>query len=105
MENPVRTFESCMGDVGLGKPLFFPDIPPRTGYITLGDVGYIRSGSFWRSFNLLHTKDTMINNLGVPEGHEPFNLQEKDIQKSSIPPKMWVKSLREVDEDLSTYNR
>ncbi|KAJ7020375.1 hypothetical protein C8F04DRAFT_974348 [Mycena alexandri] len=73
---------------GLGYPLFSPTVPAnfplerrKTG-IKIGDVGYVRDGSFEAVFNILHdANDQDFNPWGVPPGFEKVVLSPLDIAR------------------------
>lgn len=47
--------------------------------VTVGDVGYIREGTFCRLFNaLLPENDQSHERFGVPDGHETLQLSIRD---------------------------
>lgn len=53
-----------------GYPLYHPE-PPEEGPVEVGDVGYIKEGSFYRLFNVSRSAN---NSWGVPNGFEPLNI-------------------------------
>jgi hypothetical protein len=56
--------------------------------VEVGDVGFIRNGKFHRLFNALLPKDHPSHqNFGVPENHEPLQLNmTKHIDTGTLSP-------------------
>ena len=59
----------------MGYPLWYPE-SGVWGQPYVGDVGLLHEGSFVRLFNVLRPADAPENAGGVPEGFEPFALNE-----------------------------
>ena len=60
-----------------------PDRP-----VQVGDVGFIRTGKFYRLFNALLSQDDPSHVLGVPEYHEPLVptlLDHLDTRRPLVP--------------------
>jgi hypothetical protein len=60
---------------GYGHALWEPSPGPLFPPVEVGDVGFIRRGKFHRLFNALLPADHPTHrNFGVPEHHEPLQL-------------------------------
>ena len=57
-----------------GHALWEPGPSPihRDRPVQVGDVGFVREGTFYRLFNALLSEDDPSHVLGVPEYHEPL---------------------------------
>ncbi len=60
---------------GYGHALWEPSPGSLSPPVEIGDVGFIRRGTFHRLFNILLPADHPSHqNFGVPEHHEPLQL-------------------------------
>ncbi|KAI0751888.1 WD40-repeat-containing domain protein [Daedaleopsis nitida] len=61
---------------GYGYPLWHPE-PPKGIEVQIGDVGFLRSGAFWRLFNATKDDDAPQNaENGVPDSYSPFHINQ-----------------------------
>lgn len=58
--------------LGKGYAQWQPE-PTKFGEILLGDVGFLREGSFYRLFNILHDSDHPINAEAYPMALTSFS--------------------------------
>lgn len=80
----VTVFQEQLVPLGHGIPLWFPEPDSNVdcGEILVGDVGYLRDGSFFRFFNATLPADDPINSsIGVPEDFERLVLPSHHFQK------------------------
>lgn len=56
----------------------------ESGEIRLGDVGFIRDGTFICLFNTLHSADDEVNRQGVPEGFQPLDHPHLVMSESQV---------------------
>jgi hypothetical protein len=68
-----------------GYALWEPDPGGQVDTVSVGDVGFIRYGRFFRLFNILLSEDHPTHErLGVPDGFEKLDLlPEADIRTLS----------------------
>lgn len=106
MDDELKIFESMIGKEH-GIPLCYPEVIPGTGDITLGDVGYVRGGTFSRIFNVVHGIEHDINSrIGLPPGFATWSLRDQDIIEDIIPRNTELKSgFDDVRPDEGTYYR
>ena len=64
-----------------GYPLWEPECQ-----VSIGDVGYTRDGRFCRLFNASLAPGDPQNEFGVPEGYQPFQLDQRAMVHSTLPP-------------------
>jgi len=68
---------------GKGYPLWEPE-PRDSGEVTIGDVGYIHRGAFYRMFNASRDpQDELNQTLGVPDEFEKFAIGTLVPQRSA----------------------
>ena len=69
-----------------GHALWEPN-PLLNSPVEVGDVGFVREGSFLRLFNALQDGDHPSNQIfGVPEHHEPLPLHTHHIVRGNMNP-------------------
>jgi hypothetical protein len=73
MDYDIFREELGMKYPALGHPLWEPS-PGLYDSVEVGDVGFIRGGKFHRLFNVLFPADHPSQNFGVPEYHQPLEL-------------------------------
>ena len=83
MDETTNTYSELLHYLGHGCALFDPDPCGDYDRVRPGDVGYIRTGKFHRAFNVFFPKDDSINELGVPEGHQPLVFNGRHISTST----------------------
>ncbi|KZT71142.1 hypothetical protein DAEQUDRAFT_658560, partial [Daedalea quercina L-15889] len=64
--------------LNFGYPLWNPEPPQSGSEVLIGDVGFVRDGTFFRMFNATKAHDDPINaEDGVPEDYQPFPFRSK----------------------------
>ncbi|KAG6887733.1 hypothetical protein C0995_013288 [Termitomyces sp. Mi166 len=67
-----------------GYPLYYPDPPVGDSPVEIGDVGFIRGGSFIRLFNASKPPNDPVQRYGVPEGFERLELGTITIYDNAL---------------------
>ncbi|KAH8105449.1 hypothetical protein BXZ70DRAFT_527374 [Cristinia sonorae] len=93
---PIEVYAEQLSSAGHGYPLWDPNPSPdcldddEIIEVTIGDVGYIRDGSFKRMFNVFAPSTDRINRYGVPEDFVPLTINGKrpviERKDSYLPP-------------------
>lgn len=79
-----------------GYPLWEPECK-----VSIGDVGYIRDGRFYRLFNALLPPGDSQNNFGEPKGFQPLQLDEHAMMESTLSPgPMYSRSITNHGADV-----
>jgi hypothetical protein len=83
---PYNIYREQLTSLFHGHALWQPDGPDPTG-VSVGDVGYVREGRFFRMFNvLLEWNDPSNYSLCEPEPYDPLVLgQHVSIRESEFP--------------------
>jgi hypothetical protein len=71
-----------------GHALWEPSPGEHHTAVEIGDVGFIREGSFHRMFNILLPEDDPSHRDGVPQRHEPLVLgtRSRVVTTSTLQP-------------------
>lgn len=70
-------YAEALFSLGIGHPLYEPDPAGQYDRVRVGDVGYVRSGVFFRLFNICSPADHPLNSdFGVPDNF--VSLVERD---------------------------
>jgi hypothetical protein len=73
--SPCDVYREHLRSLGNGHPLWRPDPANLYQQVSIGDVGYVREGSFIRIFNVLLPHDDPSNCLfGEPEPYSRLDL-------------------------------
>jgi hypothetical protein len=75
VDKPFNIYRDQLATLPHGLALWNPN-PPKRIYnnVSIGDVGYLKEGTFIRMFNvMLEWDDPSNRQLGVPEFYEPLN--------------------------------
>ena len=87
MDYDIFRDELGMKYPALGHALWEPSPGGLYGSVEVGDVGFIREGKFHRLFNVLLPADHPSQNFGVPEHHQPLELNiQPHIYTSTLSP-------------------
>ena len=75
MDYDIYREELAIKHPAYGHALWEPNPGGRYTSVEIGDVGFIRQGSFHRLFNILLPEDHTSHQDGVPQDHEPLILR------------------------------
>ena len=75
MDYDIYREELAINYPAYGHALWEPSPGGRYDSVEIGDVGFIRQGSFHRLFNVLLPYDHPSHQDGVPQDHEPLILR------------------------------
>lgn len=67
MRSPLVSYAEQLIGQGHGFPLWHPE-PGPYGEVQIGDVGFFSKDAFIRLFNVMRSKDDVLNKDGVPVG-------------------------------------
>ena len=80
MSKAAKVYQERLSGKGYGTPLWAPE--PSPWEVEIGDVGVIdETGSWHRLFNILHTRESVLNKRGVPEDFQPLDTKATEIRK------------------------
>ena len=72
---PAEVYAKQLFSLNFGYPLWNPEPPPSEGEMLLGDVGFVKNGTFYCMFNATRPPDDPVNKDGVPEGYTAFQFR------------------------------
>jgi len=88
--------------LGKGLPLYHPE-PHEEGPIEIGDVGYVKEGSFYRLFNVSRSGNDPAQSWGVPEGFEPLHIGRiRTFDAELEPGPLHSETIFQVSADVGT---
>ncbi|RPD70204.1 WD40 repeat-like protein [Lentinus tigrinus ALCF2SS1-7] len=85
---------------GHGQAIWLPDPDPTAREVQIGDVGWMREGTFLQLFNAMKSEDKQPVLYGVPEEYTPFdppNLIVSGPQERILQRFLYSRTVREVD--------
>jgi hypothetical protein len=85
-----------------GHALWEPDPGGQYDRVSVGDVGFIRSGRFHRLFNILLSEDDPSHELGVPDGFEKIETPTRNIVGTLPRGKYYSSSVRAANIAIGT---
>lgn len=74
---PAEVYAKQLFSLNYGYPLWNPEPPAHEGEVLIGDVGFVKNGTFYRMFNAIRPSDDPVNKDGVPEGYTPFQFRSE----------------------------
>ena len=86
VDPPYNVYPDHLSYLSQGLALWNPK-PPKRIYdqVSIGDVGYVRNGSFIHMFNVIRPWDDDSNRkLGEPDRYEPLNFNNLTIRRETF---------------------
>ncbi|KAG6909114.1 hypothetical protein DXG01_001988 [Tephrocybe rancida] len=86
MPEPHDVYAEQLSAAHYGHPLYHPDPPVGESPVEIGDVGFIRDGSFFRLFSATKPYNDAVQVYGVPDGFEPLDLGQPRTRPNELEP-------------------